>query len=239
MNDFLPCRELLEQQAVWFAPARSRLLRRAHIAGRRRVLDLACGPGTVTGELVRRCGGSVIALDRNRATLGEDGPAFADAWRVGGDAGRLPFADRTFDLVFCQFALMWFDLPAAVREIRRVLQSGGALIALEPDYGGMIEYPVEIASREIWSAALNRAGADPQVGRKLPGLLSDAGFQVRVDLLDRLEGPSAARFDLLRELPLTDKEKETLDRIETADAAFADTTRVAHLPIFLVTAELG
>ena len=72
MNPSLPQAELLRQQAAWLAPARARLFRRVQIAQRQRVLDLACGYGTVTGELVRRCGGSVTALDCNPEALAAD-----------------------------------------------------------------------------------------------------------------------------------------------------------------------
>ena len=232
----LPSQELLDQQAAWLAPARARLLRRIRIAGRRRVLDLASGGGAVTGELVRRSGGPVVALDRSRRALAADAKPFDGAARLCGDAARLPFADGSFDLVFCQFALLWLDLPAVVGEVARVLQPGGALVALEPDYGGMIEHPPPIATRQLWVSGLRRAGAEPQVGRKLPGLLAAAGFEVRVDLLDRLTPPSSARFDLLRDLPLDENERRALGQIEQADAACEDPGRVVHLPIFLVTA---
>ena len=226
---------LLEEQAGWLAPARARLLRRAGIARRRRVLDLACGSGAVTGELARRCGGQVLALDRSLEALQEGAAAFAGAVRLCADARRLPLADAAFDLVFCQFALVWLDVPAVLAEIYRVLTPGGVLLAIEPDYGGLIEHPPEITARELWLAALQRAGADPQVGRKLPGLLAAAGFRVEVDLLDRLESPAAARWQLLGGLPLTADEQQTLTQIEQADAAAAH--RVAHLPLFLLTAE--
>ncbi|MCD4726154.1 MAG: methyltransferase domain-containing protein, partial [Pirellulales bacterium] len=155
-----------------------------------------------------------------------------------GDAERLPFADATFDMVFCQFALMWLDTSAAALEIHRVLAPGGALVAIEPDYGGMIEQPPEIAVGELWRAALERAGADPCVGRKLPALLAAVGFEVRVDLLERLEPPSPLRFDLLGELPLIETERAALDRARQADASLGEGSRVAHLPMFLVTAEV-
>jgi SAM-dependent methyltransferase len=229
----LPSRELLRRQAAWLAPARGRLLRRVHVARRQRVLDLACASGAVTAELVRRCRGQVFALDRSRQALLADQRTFAGAVRVCGDAAGLPFADGTFDLVFCQFALLWLDAAAVLREVHRVLQPAGVLIAIEPDYGGMIEYPVEIATRDVWLAALARAGGDPCLGRKLPGLLAAAGFQPRVDLLDRLTPPAAERFEFLRGLPLSDDEQQTVARAESAGEVPG---QVAHLPLLLVTA---
>ncbi|MGC9398463.1 MAG: class I SAM-dependent methyltransferase [Anaerolineae bacterium] len=238
----LPGETLLSRQADWLRPARAGLLRRAAVARRRYLLDLGAGRGAVTGELVRRGGGLVTALDRQVAAL-QSSRAFAGAGRVGGDARRLPFADATFDLVFSQLTLLWIaPLARGLDEIHRVLAPGGVLVALEPDYGGMMEYPPEIATRELWWAALRRAGADPCVGRKLPGLLAAHGFKVHVALFDRLLPPDPARLDLLSGLPLTSEEVRRLQRIVEADrrlraAADHAWAVVAHLPFVLLTAE--
>jgi len=230
----LPSRAFVEQQAAWLAPARARLLRRVAIARRRHILDLACGYGAVVGELVRRGGGRVVALDRSRRALSEAPEAFQGAVRIQADATQLPFRDGSFDLVFCQFAFLWLDGYATAREISRVLRPGGVLVALEPDFGGLIEHPSEIASREVWLRAITRAGGDPEIGRKLPGILSAIGLAVRVDLLDRLEPPSPDRFALLGELPLEPEEVDALKRIEAASRSTPG--GVAHLPVFLITA---
>jgi SAM-dependent methyltransferase len=228
-------RDLLVTQADWLAPARGRLLRRAAIAQRRRLLDLGAGPGAVTPELVRRGGGLVVALDPDLAALQTDGTAWAGAARVGGNGRCLPFSAHTFDLVFCQCVLMWIrDLPTAVAEIGRVLTGDGVLVALEPDYGGMIEHPPELATQPLWLAALQRAGADPFVGRKLPGLLHDHGFDVHVSLFDTLAAPADGRFALLRSLHLTPAEEARLQTSEAQSATAA--WPIAHLPFFLIQA---
>ncbi|HKZ82366.1 MAG TPA: class I SAM-dependent methyltransferase [Anaerolineae bacterium] len=233
----LPSADLLRQQAGWLAPARARLLRRGSIARRRRVLDLGAGHGAVTGELIRRSGGPVVALDLACDALRVSAAAFVGAGRVCADATRLPFADGEFDLVFCQCALLWMPAARTIDEVWRVLLPGGVLVALEPDYGGAIEHPPDVAARDVWIAALARAGADPLVGRKLPGLLESRGFSVRVDLLPELLPPEPARFDLLRGLPLTGDERATLKRIEENDASSSGMwTHVAHVPFLLVTA---
>jgi SAM-dependent methyltransferase len=238
MNQYdLPSAELLHQQAEWLAPARARTLRRAGIGQKRKVLDLACGYGSVTEELVRRSDSDVVALDCRQNILTVDPRPFAGADRVCGDAIRLPFADGTFDLVFCQFTFLWIDARSAVKEIHRVLQLEGVMVAVEPDYGGMIEHPGEISTRALWISALTRAGADPCIGRKLVSMLERPGWKIEVDLLDRLMPPSPSRFAFLEELPLTDEEKITLLRIKTADAALTESAKVVYLPMFIIIGE--
>jgi SAM-dependent methyltransferase len=239
----LPPATLLKQQAQWLAPARARLLRNIAIARRQRVLDLGAGRGDVTTELVRRAGGhkAVIALDRDLTAMDEAPAEFAGAIRVGGDGRHMPCPSNTFDLVFSQFTLLWIaPLPTVIQEIWRVLAPEGVLVALEPDYGGMIEYPPEISSRRLWTKGVARAGGDPYTGRKLPGSLAAQGFDVRVELLNELHTPSPTRFDFLRDLPLTDTEQDTLQNIERQSAALSghDSAwqQIAHLPLFLITA---
>jgi SAM-dependent methyltransferase len=235
----LPKPDLLREQAAWLAPARGRLFRQVHIARRTRVLDLGAGSGAVTPALVRRSSGQVVALDREVGALQVVARDVDGAAPVGGDARRLPFRSASFDLVFAQLAFLWIaPLDTALDEVNRVLASGGALVALEPDYGGMIEHPPEVATQWIWEAALDRAGADPRVARKLPGRLAARGFTVRVMLFSALFAADPARFELLRGLPLTGEERTALDRVvEAATVRRQPWGQVAHLPFFLIVAE--
>ena len=230
-----PAPSLLHQQAEWLAPARSKLLRWVQVAQRQRVLDLGSGAGAATAELRRRAGGMVISLDRDvsvlRQGMGE---------RVGGVAEWLPFAENSFDLVFTQFVLMYTELPTAVAEIGRVLQPGGALVAIEPDYDGLIEYPPEVNTAVLWHTALQRIGATPDTGRRLPSLLAAQGFKVEISLLDTLTAPQPARFAFLRSLPLTAVEQTQLDEIERVARGLETRpwAQIAHLPLFLIHATL-
>lgn len=98
-----------------------------------RVLELAAGTGVVTRQLAALlpAGASIIATDLNQpmidqaAAIGTHRPV---EWRQA-DAMRLPFADETFDVVVCQFGVMFFpDKAHAFAEARRVLRPGGAFL---------------------------------------------------------------------------------------------------------------
>lgn len=233
----LPPRTLLEQQASWLAPARSRLLRSVAIARRRTVLDLGAGYGLVTAELARRSGGRVVALDLAPWSLyeGNDG---GDLFRVVGDAAILPLKTDSFDLIFSQCALLWMSpIKDVLSEIWRLLTTGGVLAAIEPDYGGLMEYPSEIASRDLWLSTISQAGADPLIGRKLPGLLEACGFKITVTLLDQVLPPSPKRFEFLRDLALSADQRSRLDRIEGKAEKLPGWAQLAHLPFFLIAAE--
>ena len=233
----LPERDLLTRQADWLAPARAYLFRLVQIAHRRRILDLGTGYGAVLPELQRRAGGSVIGLDIALDAL----RTLTGVPRVGADGRALPFPDETFDLIYSQLTLLWISpLEQVISEIWRTLTPGGVLVALEPDYGGMIEAPPQIEARSLWLDALPRAGADPYVARRLPHLLSHRGFDVQIGLFNELGTPDPARFDFLAELPLTDDERAQLEAARTASAGLRGRwAEVAHLPFFMVRAEKG
>lgn len=232
----LPSADLLDQQARWLAPARARLLRRAAIAHCHAILDLGAGRGMVTPELIRRSSGLVYSLDLSHTALCEV-EADPSLVRIAGSAHYLPLADGRLDLVFSQFTLLWTGrLARSVAEIWRVLRPGGRLCAIEPDYPALIEHPPATAVAPIWLAALGRAGATADVGRRLPGLLQRQGFDVGVRLLDELRAPSPLRFAMLRELPLTPAEAAQTAAAADAAAALPDWQQVSHLPLFLVLA---
>ncbi len=235
-NDFsLPNQKFLVEQSQRSAPARARLLRNVDIARRRSILDLGCGYGSAVEELTRRGCGRVIAFDRRFDALRSEAAAFESAFRICGDACRLPFADDAFDLIFCQFFFLWANRPAVFDEIARVLRKRGALTAVEPDFGGMIEYPQATATRDIWINGLLRAGADVSASRRAIVELRRRGFDVEVGLSDRIEEASDARFDWLEELPLDDEERKKVASARSAYKKISAET-IAHLPLLLITA---
>jgi SAM-dependent methyltransferase len=99
-----------------------------------RVLELACGTGIVTRRLREALPDSatLVATDLNEAMLAYAQAAVAVdgiVWQQA-DAQALIFGERSFDLVVCQFGFMLLpDKAQGFREARRVLDSGGVLLA--------------------------------------------------------------------------------------------------------------
>lgn len=112
-----------------FAPYARLVAERAAIFQPRRILETAAGTGVVTGELHRALpDAEIIATDLNAPML-EQAARRVSAENVRfqpADAQSLPFEDASFDLVVCQFGVMFFpDKVRANSEARRVLRNGG------------------------------------------------------------------------------------------------------------------
>jgi SAM-dependent methyltransferase len=167
------------QQAGWTAELRRHLFERAGLASARRVLEVGCGTGALLAALGECTQARVYGLDLNPEYLALAAGHASQSRLVRGDAHLLPYPDQAFDLVFCHFLLLWVADPArVVLEMKRVTRHGGAvLVFAEPDYGGRIDYPEELAALGEWQqAALRRQGADPRIGRRLANIFIKAGL---------------------------------------------------------------
>jgi len=117
-----------------FGPWAKDLLDTVALPAGTRVLDVACGTGIVARLAATQVGptGRVVGLDTNEAMLAvaraQPQPTGAQIEWQQGDATRLPFPDGEFGAVLCQQGLQYMpDRPAVLREMKRVLASGGQL----------------------------------------------------------------------------------------------------------------
>jgi ubiquinone/menaquinone biosynthesis C-methylase UbiE len=117
-----------------FSPWAKDLLETVALAAGIRVLDVACGTGIVARLAAPQVGptGRVVGLDTNEAMLAvaraQPQPTGTHVEWQQGDATKLPFPGGEFDTVLCQHGLQYMpDRSAALREMKRVLASGGRL----------------------------------------------------------------------------------------------------------------
>lgn len=161
---------------------KSALIEQAAIQPGHRVLDLACGTGTLAVEIVRRCPESMVTgVDGDPAILRRASrkAARADA-RVHLDcalAGALPYTEGTFHRVVSSLFfhhLVWPDKEQAAREAFRVLAPGGELHVA--DWGrarGMLMRSAFLAVQLLDGVANTR----DNVAGRLPSAFEQAGFR--------------------------------------------------------------
>ena len=151
------------------------------------VLDVGCGPGTITLDLARRVpGGRVVGIDQADAALaaarsaaehaGVDNVSFEP-----GDAYDLAFDDRTFDVVHAHQVLQHLTDPvAALREMRRVCRRDGVVAVRDSDYPAMAWHPAEPALDRwlaLYCLVARSNGGEPAAGRHLTSWARAAGFR--------------------------------------------------------------
>ena len=157
------------------------------IGGRDRVLDVGCGPGSITVGLAQ-VAGHVTGIDVDEAEFA-DARAYAAEHGIDnvefleGSIYKLDVPDASID-VCTLFAMLetLHDPLAGLAEVRRVLKSGGLVGASSIEYGGLILHgPGEPLLRRFYELRLQLWTAQGDVhfyrGRELRGLLVAAGFQ--------------------------------------------------------------
>jgi SAM-dependent methyltransferase len=110
----------------------------AAIAPGARALDVGCGPGALTAELVRRLGAAAVsAVDPSEPFVTAAGERNPDVTVRRAAAEELPFADETFDAALAQLVVHFMADPVAgLREMARVTRDGGVVAACVWDHGG-------------------------------------------------------------------------------------------------------
>lgn len=123
-----------------------RWLARAVSAGSRLVLDLACGSGPMSRELVQP-GRTVVGLDLSAEELALASKRGPGPW-VRADALALPFADESVDAVTSSIGLVVVQpLDRVIAEVARVLKPGGVLATIAPALRPLAPRDVRLLSR--------------------------------------------------------------------------------------------
>ncbi|MDT0426904.1 MULTISPECIES: methyltransferase domain-containing protein [Streptomyces] len=170
----------------WRTAANSAAYLLAELRPGLRVLDVGCGPGTITADLAALVApGRVTGVDSSGDILGQaaevaeerglDNVEFAVA-----DVHALDFPDDTFDVVHAHQVLQHVGDPVqALREMRRVCRPGGVVAARDSDYAAMAWYP-EVPGMTDWLDLYHRVaranGGEPDAGRRLLSWARRAGF---------------------------------------------------------------
>jgi ubiquinone/menaquinone biosynthesis C-methylase UbiE len=168
------------QQARWTASLREYLFQKAGLTTARCILDVGCGTGVLLDEMSGRTTAAAHGLDLSFSTVKQASVHALNSFPVNADGRFLPYPRGAFDLAFCHYLLLWVNDPLTlVAEMKRVTRPGGAVLALaEPDYGGRIDFPVELAELGRWQAeSLRKQGADPNMGRQLAGIFARVGLK--------------------------------------------------------------
>lgn len=168
---------------VWRTAANSAAYLLPHLDSSMRLLDVGCGPATITCDLAGRVA-SVVGiepvagiLEKALATANERG---VDNVRFEvGSVYELGFEDDSFDVVHAHQVLQHLTEPvAALREMIRVTRPGGVVAVRDADYHAMTWFP-EISEldrwMEIYQAVARRNNAEPDAARYLLSWALEAG----------------------------------------------------------------
>lgn len=150
------------------------------------ILDVGCGPGTITVDLASRVSqGSVIGIDPSTEVI-EKARKYAGDKGIHnvrfevGDIFNLDFEDGSFDAVHAHQVFQHLEDPlGALKEMKRLTKPGGIIAVRDVDYSANIWYPEVPGLREwcnLYQKVAKGANCDPNIGRRLHAIAMEAGF---------------------------------------------------------------
>lgn len=170
---------------------RGRFLRFVPVRPGARVLEVGCGTGVVLRDVAALVGrrGNVVGVDPSLTILKIARRLCRDS--NGGritvrraDGANLPFGAGRFDLALAITVILHVADPLrVVREMTRVVRRGGSVGLQDQDFGIVaVTHPDRALTERLMREVAARIYAEPHSGRRLPGLLRQAGL-TRVRLL--------------------------------------------------------
>jgi SAM-dependent methyltransferase len=149
------------------------------------VLDVGCGPGTITIDFARRIDdGTVVGVDSSSEVLEEARRAAGQLRNVRfetGDVYGLEYPDDSFDIVHAHQVLQHLSDPVtALREMRRVCRPDGVIAVRDADYASFAWAPLDARLDEwlgLYRSVARANGGEPDAGRHLLGWAHAAGCQ--------------------------------------------------------------
>jgi SAM-dependent methyltransferase len=174
----------------WRTVENSAAYLRPHLRSGMQLLDVGCGPGTITRELSELVGptGRVVGIDAAAevleaaaSALGRHAPEDQSNLHFEvGDVMALAFPNETFDVVHAHQVLQHLSDPvSALREMRRVTRPGGIIAVRDADYDAMTWFP-QLVPLDAWlrtyQAVAQGGGLQPNAGRRLLSWAHEAGL---------------------------------------------------------------
>ncbi len=174
----------------------AKIISAAAIGKNDEVLDVGCGTGAMTRELVK-CAGGATGFDLSESMLGVARKICPAATFQQGNVAELPFDDSSFDAVVSAFMLMFVPDPKqAVRQMNRVLRSGGRIAA--SIWQGLDNNPVYDALVESTREVVDDKSADSMAW---PFTMGDIGKLEGIFNVDGLVDISVTPHDGYAEFP--------------------------------------
>ena len=167
----------------WRTMANSARYLRPYLRAGVEILDVGCGPGSLTADLAREVApGRVVGIDSSPEVLAT-ARATAEAAGVDvelrtGDVYELDLPDDSFDVVHAHQLLQHLTDPvAALREMRRVCRPDGVVAARDGDFGTAAAYPDVVTDwLAVYEPSARALGGEPYAGRHLRRWARAAGF---------------------------------------------------------------
>lgn len=169
----------------WRTAANSAAYLLEHLRPGMDLVDVGCGPGTITADLAAAVApGRLLAVDAAPDVVADAARALVDrpnARAAVGDACALDLPAQSVDVVHAHQVLQHLARPTdALAEWRRVVRPGGLVAARDVDYSSMTWWPADpLLDRwlDLYRVAARASGGEPDAGRRLCAWAHAAGFE--------------------------------------------------------------